>query len=179
MIAAACRDSECLRFAYRSRDGTDTRREVEPHALVNFGRRWYLVAWDRRREDWRTFRVDRLARPASTGVRFAPRELPAKDAAAYVNAEHRRGAAPLRGPRDPARPGRRARRPRPCHWGTVEPIDDRTLRVPDRRRRPDWLALRVAMLRVDFEVHEPPELIEHLQALAVRLRRATSGGNAA
>ena len=83
-IAAACRDAERLRFAYRSRDGADSRREVEPHALVNLGRRWYLVAWDRAREDWRTFRVDRLARPASTGVRFAPRELPARDAAAYV-----------------------------------------------------------------------------------------------
>src|SRR6187401_1354586 len=63
-IAAACRDTECLRFAYRSRDGAETRRDVEPHALVNLGRRWYLVAWDRAREDWRTFRVDRLSRPA-------------------------------------------------------------------------------------------------------------------
>src|SRR5215208_424613 len=84
VIAGACRESECLRFAYRSRDGTDTRREVEPHSLVNQGRRWYLLAWDRRREDWRTFRVDRLARPASTGVRFAPRRPPARDPAAYV-----------------------------------------------------------------------------------------------
>ena len=84
MIAAACRDRECLRFAYRSRDGTDSRRVVEPHALANLGRRWYLVAWDRDREDWRTFRVDRLSRPATAGARFAPRKLPAKDAAAYV-----------------------------------------------------------------------------------------------
>src|SRR5438105_8151897 len=84
VIAAACRDSQCLRFGYHSRDGADSRREVEPHSLVNLGRRWYLVAWDRRREDWRTFRIDRLDRPASTGVRFAPRSLPAADAAAYV-----------------------------------------------------------------------------------------------
>src|SRR5919109_4682178 len=60
-IAAACRDRECLRFAYRSRDGSDSRREVEPHSLVNLGWRWYLLAWDRGREDWRSFRVDRLA----------------------------------------------------------------------------------------------------------------------
>src|ERR671937_2893620 len=79
VIAAACRDSECLRFAYRSRDGTESRREVEPHSLVNLGRSWYLVAWDRRRKDWRTFRIDRLAKPASTGVRFVSRKLPAKD----------------------------------------------------------------------------------------------------
>src|SRR4051812_24271743 len=83
-IAAARRDSECIRFEYRSRDGTATRREVEPHALVNLGRRWYLLAWDRGREDWRSFRIDRLERPAVTGRRFAARELPAEDAAAYV-----------------------------------------------------------------------------------------------
>src|SRR5436189_169284 len=82
--ATHCRDTECLRFGYRSRDGTATRRDVQPHSLVNHGRRWYLVAWDIGREDWRTFRVDRLAKPASTGRRFAPRGLPAKDAAAYV-----------------------------------------------------------------------------------------------
>ncbi len=132
VIATACRDSECLRFAYTSRDGTDTRREVEPHALVNFGRRWYLVAWDRRRGDWRSFRVDRLARPASTGVRFAARELPAKDAATYVNRSIVGAPAPLRGPPDPAGPGRPA----------VPPLGDRRadrrpqLRVPNRRRRP-------------------------------------------
>src|SRR3954469_20709860 len=83
-IAAACRDGECLRFDYRSRDGALSRRAVEPRALVNLGRRWYLVAWDRRREDWRTFRVDRIARPAATGARTAPRALPAADAATYV-----------------------------------------------------------------------------------------------
>src|SRR6476660_5993368 len=94
VIATACRDAECLRFAYRSRDGSDSRREVEPHSLVNLGRRWYLVAWDRRREDWRTFRVDRLARPASAGGRFETRPLPARDAAAYV--ERSISAAPTR-----------------------------------------------------------------------------------
>ena len=79
VIAAACRDSECLRFAYQNRDRVDSRREVEPHSLVNHGRRWYLVAWDRRREDWRTFRIDRLAKPASTGVR-ARQEMPLRTA---------------------------------------------------------------------------------------------------
>src|SRR3954470_24284171 len=75
-IAAACRDTECLRFDYRNRDGDATRREVEPHALVNQGRRWYLVAWDRRRADWRTFRVDRIGRPAPMGSRFTARDVP-------------------------------------------------------------------------------------------------------
>src|SRR3954454_7989249 len=69
VIATACRVSECVRFGYRRRDGADSRREVEPHSLVNRGRRWYLVAWDRRRADWRTFRVDRLGGAAPGGAR--------------------------------------------------------------------------------------------------------------
>ena len=96
-IAAACRDAKCIRFGYRSRDGTDSRREVEPHSLVNLGRHWYLVAWDRRREDWRTFRVDRLARPASSGVRFLPRKVAREGCSRVRQAEHHRGAQPLRG----------------------------------------------------------------------------------
>jgi predicted DNA-binding transcriptional regulator YafY len=172
VIAAACRDSECLRFGYRSRDGSDSRREVEPHSLVNHGRRWYLVAWDRRRDDWRTFRIDRLAKPAPTGVRFMPRELPAKDAAAYV--EHSITGAPNR---FEARVTLHAAAEEitgrvPPHWGTIEAIDAHTCeyRTGDDNLR--WLALRIAMLGVDFDVHEPPELVEHLRALASRLRRA-------
>jgi len=173
VIATACRDSECLRFAYRSREGADTRREVEPHALVNFGRRWYLVAWDRGREDWRSFRVDRLARPASTGVRFAARDLPAKNAAAFVNqsivgAPHRYEArVTLHATADAV-----AARV-PAHWGAVEPIDERTCEYRTGDDDLSWLALRIAMLPVDFDVHEPPELIEHLRELAERLGRAT------
>ena len=173
VIASACRDSECLRFAYRSRDGTDSRRLVEPHILVNLGRRWYLVAWDRSREDWRTFRVDRLTRPASTGVRFAPRRLPAKDAAAYV--EQSITGAPNR---YEARvtlyvaADQIARRV-PPHSGTIEPIDAQSCEYRTGDDNLAWLALRIAMLGVDFTVHEPPELAGHLRALADRLRRAT------
>jgi predicted DNA-binding transcriptional regulator YafY len=178
-IAAACRDSECLRFAYRSRDGADTRREVEPHALVNFGRRWYLVAWDRRREDWRSFRVDRLARPASTGVRFAARELPAKDAAAFVNQSivgaPNRFEARVTLHASAAEVAGRI----PAHWGTIEPIDAHTCEYRTGDDDLWWLAMRVAMLPVDFEVHEPPELIEHLRALTARLERAAPSPSAA
>jgi predicted DNA-binding transcriptional regulator YafY len=174
VIAAACRDTERLRFAYRRRDGTDSRREVEPHTLVNLGRRWYLVAWDRGREDWRTFRVDRLARPASSGVRFTSRRLPAKDAAAYVErsitgAPHRFEARiTLHAPAD-AISGRV-----PPHWGTIEPIDGRTCQFRAGDDDIGWLAMRLAMLDVDFDVHEPPELIERLGALGRRLSRAVA-----
>ena len=83
-VAQACRGQEQLRFGYAAADGTESSRLVEPHRLVARGRRWYLVAWDLQREAWRTFRMDRLARPFANGVRFTPRELPAEDAAAYV-----------------------------------------------------------------------------------------------
>ena len=172
VIAAACRDSECLRFAYRSRDGTESRREVEPHAVVNLGRRWYLVAWDRRREDWRTFRVDRMERPASTGVGVTPRELPAKDAAAYV--EQSITASPNRfEARVTLHAGADEIAGRvPAHWGTIKPVDTNTCEYRTGDDDLGWLAVRVAMLGVDFEVHEPPELVEHMRALAERLKRA-------
>lgn len=174
VIAAACRDLECVRFAYRSRDGTETRRLVEPHTLVNLGRRWYLVAWDRARQDWRTFRIDRMVRPALAGGRFRQRKLPARDAAAYV--EQSIAAAPnrfeahltLRSSADQVI-GRV-----PLHWGTITPIDAESCeyRTGDDDLR--WLALRIVMLGVDFELHEPPELADHLRAVADRLRRGAS-----
>jgi predicted DNA-binding transcriptional regulator YafY len=174
VIAAACRDSECIRFAYRSREGIDSRREVEPHSLVNLGRRWYLVAWDRRREDWRSFRVDRLARPAPSGVRFTPRALPAPDAAAYVErnitgAPHRYEARVTLHVAADQIAGRV-----PAYWGTIEKRDGRSCEFRTGDDDLAWLALRIAMLGVDFDVHDPPELAEHLRALAGRLTRAAS-----
>jgi predicted DNA-binding transcriptional regulator YafY len=176
-IAAACRDTECLRFAYRSRDGTDSRREVEPHSLVNLGRRWYLVAWDRGRVDWRTFRVDRLARPTPSGIRFTPRRLPARDAAAYV-AQSITGAPN----RYEARVTLHASADQiagrvPAYWGTVAEKDARTCEYRTGDDDLGWLALRIVMIGVDFDVHEPPELAEHLRELAGRLRRAAGQGH--
>jgi predicted DNA-binding transcriptional regulator YafY len=173
VIAAACRDRERLRFEYTARDGARSRREVEPHALVNLGRRWYLLAWDRRRGDWRSFRVDRLVRPASTGARFEGRRLPAKDAATFVRQTI--SAAPTR---FDARLTLYASADEmavhvPAHWGTITPIDARTCEYRTGDDDLWWLTVRVAMLGVDFEVHEPPELVEQLRDMAQRLERAT------
>ena len=134
-----------MRFAYTARDRAGTRREVEPHSLVNAGRRWYLVAFDCGRDDWRTFRVDRIAKPASTGARFHPRELPAKDAAAFVSRSLQSypsryearvtvecPAAELEGRR----------------WlgGDVTPLDDNRCELRTSDDNLDWLATRIAML---------------------------------
>jgi predicted DNA-binding transcriptional regulator YafY len=174
VIATACRDSECLRFAYRRRDETESRREAEPHSVVNVGRRWYLVAWDRGRDDWRTFRIDRLTKPVSTGVRFTPRTLPAQDAAAYVkqsissrpNRFEARVTLHVAAEEVTSRAG--------SHWGTIKPIDAHSCEYKTGDDDLGWLALRIAMLGVDFEVHEPPELVEHVRVLATRLDRSTA-----
>ena len=169
VIAAACRDSECLRFGYRSREGAESRREVEPHALVNYGRRWYLAAWDRGRGDWRTFRVDRLTRPAAAGRRFTARELPAKDAAAYVRKSITEKPNRFEAVVALRVSAEELRRRVPRYWGAIEPVDADTCLYTTGDDDLRWLALRIAMLGVDFEVREPPELIEHLRELAARL----------
>ncbi|UNX55133.1 YafY family transcriptional regulator [Georgenia sp. TF02-10] len=89
-LALLCRDHERLRFRYTSADGTETARHVEPHALVPHERRWYFVAWDVGRGDWRTFRIDRMRALLGTGVRVPARDLPAADAAEFVRAAHGR-----------------------------------------------------------------------------------------
>ncbi|GAA2417701.1 YafY family protein [Nonomuraea africana] len=83
VIAAAIRDHEQLRFDYEDRDGTAGSRTAEPHRLVYTGRRWYLLAWDTVRADWRTFRADRIRPRTPNGPRFTPRRPPS-DAATHV-----------------------------------------------------------------------------------------------
>lgn len=171
-IAGACRDSERLRFAYSARDGTETRRLVEPHSLVNIGRRWYLVAWDCHREAWRTFRVDRLLRPAPAGARFEARKLPGGDPAAFVSANlssapsRYQARVTLHAPADELAERFRYMR------GNVEPLDERRCEYRTSDDSLDWLAMRIGMLGVAFLVHEPPELVERFEVLAARFARA-------
>jgi predicted DNA-binding transcriptional regulator YafY len=171
-IAGACRDRERLRFSYRSRDGSESRRCVEPHSLVSLGHHWYLVAWDCDRADWRTFRVDRLERLSPAASRFAPRALPGADPAAFVAANL--SAAPYR---YEARvtlhaPAAEVTARTPYLWGSVEPAGERTCEYRTSDDSLDWLAVRIGMIGVEFEVHEPPELVERFRALAERFGRA-------
>jgi predicted DNA-binding transcriptional regulator YafY len=171
-IATACRDSERLRFAYRAHDGATSRRLVEPHRLVHTGRRWYLVAYDADRADWRTFRVDRIERPTADR-RFVPREPPATDIAAYVaravsrTRDRYQARVILKAPIGQVQ-GRV-----PHAVGTLEPIDERSCLL---RTGSDWLgglAVYVAEIGVDFEVLDPPEFVERVKLLAGRFARAT------
>ncbi len=83
-LASACRSHEEVRFDYRPRDGTDSRRLVEPHQLLSAAHLWYLIAWDLRRTDWRTFRLDRITDVNLAGRHFTPRAIPGGDAATYL-----------------------------------------------------------------------------------------------
>src|SRR3954447_209784 len=123
VIAGACRDCETLRFRYRDHAGTASARSVEPHRLVHTGHRWYLVAWDSDRRDWRTFRVDRIQPKPVTGARFLPRDPPARDLAAYVS----RGVAyapPCRARVKLLVNADRVVRQWPNGTGLIEPIDE-------------------------------------------------------
>jgi predicted DNA-binding transcriptional regulator YafY len=179
VLAAGCRDTERVRFAYRGRDGAESRRLVEPHSLVNLGQRWYLVAWDTDREDWRTFRVDRVTGPAATGVRFAPRALPGgADAATYV--ARNLSGAPYR---YEARvtlhaPAEEIERRVPHVRGRLDPLGPASCEYRTSDDDLDWLAMRIGMIGVEFEVDGPPELLERFAALADRFARAARAGGA-
>ena len=106
-IALACRDSERIRFGYVAASGAQSTRHVEPHRLVSLGRRWYLVGYDLDRQDWRSFRMDRLSEPSGSGARFRPRELPGAGRRGLRPGRDQLGLEHLRG----GRGGGRARGP--------------------------------------------------------------------
>jgi predicted DNA-binding transcriptional regulator YafY len=170
-IAGACRDHQRLRFDYRGHDGSASIRSVEPHRLVHDRGRWYLVAWDADRQDWRTFRADRIQPRIPTGPRFTPRDLPDGDIATYL----------LRGVGSATwryRARVRVHAPAALIAGRlppavlVEAVDEHTCIVNVGSDTPQMLAVHLGMLDVDFEAVEPPELVEQLRTLADRYRRA-------
>jgi predicted DNA-binding transcriptional regulator YafY len=171
VLGAACRDREHLRFDYLDHGGTASRRAVEPYRLVHHGRRWYLLAYDVGRDDWRTFRVDRIEPKPPAGPRFTPRELP-DDAAAYVA----KGVT-SRAYRFQARVVLHASAETITErvWsglGTVSALGDGRCELVTGFEALETLAMAVGMLGVEFEVGEPPELAEHLKLVAGRLNRA-------
>ena len=173
VIAAACRDHEVLGIDYRKHDGSETTRSVEPFRLVNLGRRWYLVAWDRDRHGWRTFRVDRLTPKHSSGPHFVPREPPAEDIAAYVTRSVR--SVPMKyEARVTVHAAAAVIAERVPHGIVIEPVDDNTCVVLARSNSVEMLALYIGLLDADFSITEPPELVERLRKLAERFAAAST-----
>ena len=169
--AQACRDAERMRFGYTAHGGEVSARHVEPLRLVSLGKRWYLVAYDLDRTDWRSFRLDRIGAPQGTGARFRARQLPAADAAEFVRAgiagipaSHRvevvvHAAAST----VTERIGRWARveelaADRAMVWMTVDSLD--------------WAAMALGVVGAPFEIHSPAELRELAADLSGRFARA-------
>jgi len=170
VLARASRDHTRVRFAYAARDGARTERRVEPYRLVATGRRWYLFAYDLDRDDWRTFRLDRVERPEVTTWRFTPRDHPDPVAAvqrAITSGGYRHrakvvlhlDAALVREMVGPA-------------VGRVEAIDDARCMLTTGADSLTWLAVELARFGCEVEVLEPPELRDELGRLAGVLQRA-------
>ncbi|MGW5861055.1 helix-turn-helix transcriptional regulator [Streptomyces sp. NPDC055239] len=168
-LARACRDEVEAGFDYPS-GGQVRRRRVEPYRLVASDRRWYLFAYDLDRDDWRTFRVDRMTDTSARTWRFRPRDAP--DAAAYVQ----EGVA-SRVYSHQARflvhaPADTVRAQIPAAAAVVRPRGSERCEVLSGGERLDSVLLHMLMLGHDFEVLDPPELAERCRELAQRLLSA-------
>jgi predicted DNA-binding transcriptional regulator YafY len=179
-IAGACRDTTRLRFTYVAKDDRSSQRHIEPSAVVHSGRHWYLVAFDLDRDDWRTFRIDRIrgrVRPAERGRR---RVVPGGDPAEFVKRQLR-GAG---GDEPDAPPGTfRVRasatlisRRVPSRYAAVEAEGDESCLVTTRGPWSRHFLMWMALLDAPIEVLGPPELIAAAGTLAERLTAAASAG---
>ena len=170
-IAAAIRDRQRLRFHYRSHTGSASRRRAEPHRLIHTRGRWYLVAWDLDRADWRTFRADRIDPSAHAGPRFASRADPDDDLAEYVERVlgqatwHHRARVKIYAPAQHVV----ARVPPAV---IVEAIDEQTCYANIGADDAHQLALWLGLIDADFEAGEDAELADQLRQLAGRYHRA-------
>ncbi|MBO8193547.1 YafY family transcriptional regulator [Streptomyces oryzae] len=177
-LAEACRRGERLRFDYTSADGRETRRDAEPHSIVNFGRHWYLIAWDLDRADWRTFRVDRLRPRTPTGPRFTRRPIPHGDPAAYLAHQLSAHTWPYQATvtlhesaeavADRVWPG----------MGVVEPVDAHSCLLHVGADTVPDLVWMLTSVQTDFTVQNgPPGLTEALRVQADRCRNAVRGSD--
>ena len=171
-VAQCCRDTERLRFTYTARGAEPTERHVEPHRLVPLGRRWYLVAYDLDRHDWRSFRLDRLREPRRTGAAFAARALPTADAAAFVKAGIERQRDPYSIEAEVHAPADFVRQ-RVGRWATITEAGEDRCRLSMTSDSLDWPTMALGGLGAEFTVLAPPELRDYIREWADRFGRAT------
>jgi predicted DNA-binding transcriptional regulator YafY len=166
-LSAAVHAREVLRFDHRSAP-----RRAEPHHLVTWGGRWYLVAWDLDRADWRTFRADRITPRVPTGPRFTPREVPGGDVATFVAGRFRGGAEdwPCRGEVILDLPS--AQVSRFVRDGLVEELGENRCRLVTGSWSWPGLAATIGAFDADIEVVGPTELKEAFARLAHRYTKA-------
>ncbi|MFC9092823.1 MULTISPECIES: helix-turn-helix transcriptional regulator [unclassified Streptomyces] len=176
-LAHLCRDTERLRFEYRDHEGAATHRTVEPHRLVCTERRWYLVAWDVDRDDWRTFRADRITPKPPHGPRFTPRTPPAEDLAAYVSKGVSIGAYAARAAVRLLVPLHEAAERISPSAGILEAETDGSCLLLTGAPDLDVMVVHVLMTGFEFEVLEPAELTGKIAAARERLTRALERGS--
>jgi predicted DNA-binding transcriptional regulator YafY len=174
-LAQACSDQLEIAFTYCDQRGASSQRSVEPYRLVHTERRWYLVAWDKQRQDWRTFRVDRVQFPLESGPAFVPRSLPDGDVVAYAVRSVAGHAYAQRASVILSAPLAEAQRVLPAGAGQLEALDDQRCRFRTAGHSLESIAGWLGRLPMDFVVESPPELASHLRALAARLERAAGG----
>lgn len=168
LVADACDERAALSFGYTAREGQSTQREVEPAGLVHNGAR-YLVAFDRARDDWRTFRVDRMSEPRAHG-RFNPRPPPADgDLRAFVSRSIAVHAYAHRAVLLLHAPAERISARVSASAAVVERLDAERCRLTLGGQSLAGLAAWTAAFGVDFEVQEPPELLVALRELRARI----------
>lgn len=174
VLAQGCRDHEEVRFDYRRRDGEESSRLVQPNQLVSLGRRWYLAAWDVRRGDWRTFRLDRMERARLAGARFPPRTPPGGDAATYVARSVQQ--TPKAHVVELTLRCSAADAAEVLRWHDADVTDegDDTCRVVVRADELEWLVAIVGRLALlaDVQVHDSPPVADAVSALGHRLLAA-------
>ncbi|GIF15398.1 DeoR family transcriptional regulator [Actinoplanes teichomyceticus] len=175
-IATATRGEERLRFDYTAGDGEARRRHAEPHRLVPLGRKWYLLAWDLDRADWRSFRVDRITGPALTGARFRPREIPGGDPAAWLRSRirsipHRYEVSVL------LETGPETVRALTGDWAVCEPVRDGVCRMRMSVDDLSWPAMVLSVLAVPFAIESPVELRERVRAAGRVLLRGADASD--
>jgi predicted DNA-binding transcriptional regulator YafY len=172
-VAQACRDAERLEMAYRTGGGTTGGRRVEPHRLVALGMRWYLVAYDNDRSDWRTFRLDRIGSVQPTGTRFGHRPIPTGDAATFVRNRITQLPRPVRVVADVSAPGAEVRR-RIGRWCQVEDGTAGTCTVRIGTESPEWAAFALLLCEHPFTLREPLVFADLLTRWRDRLDAATA-----
>ena len=171
-VAAACRVRERLRFSYLSHDGAASSREAEPYQLVNWGRRWYLVAFDVGRDDWRTFRVDRITLRTPGGGRFTPRPLPSSDLADWVAQRVATSSWRHRARVTVFAPAAAVSERIGPYVGTVTPVSGESCTLDTGSDSLATMAVSLGFLGWDFRVDSPPELADAIRALAERYLRS-------
>ncbi|MBF6329057.1 YafY family transcriptional regulator [Nocardia transvalensis] len=169
-LAAAAARHEHLTFTYTARDGGTSRRRVEPYRQVYRHLRWYLLAWDRDRGDWRTFRLDRISEISPGATLFTPRPLPAESAAAYLHAEQ---TAPRhRAVVTVAAPAATVADVLKFQECVVEAVDRDRCTVTTWVDSFEWLLVNIALIDADFVIEHPAEFRDRCRRLAARLNRA-------